>query len=514
MKKYSIGVDIGGTNTDAVLVNSNQAIEAICKTATTESIEQGFLTALKALLAQSTISSEMISKIVVGTTHATNALLQQKDLFTVGVIRLAGNRPILPPCYNWPLTLQKSIYKGHVTLDGGFECHGTPITPFDKNKIYKAAEQLVAQGAESIAIVGVFSPLNKEQEVQAAEALREIMPDIPLTLSHTIGGIGFIERENSAILNCALRKSMLNGFRNLDQALKILNLTCPLYITQNNGTIISLEQALEFPVLTISAGPTNSFIGGIKLAGLTEGIIADIGGTSTDVGIVNNGFPRRSINNATIADISLNFSMPDVLSIALGGGSYVSYKDESVMVGPESSGRKVLEESLSFGGSRLTLTDIALAQGYIAIEHAQPKRVAITKKQADQAIAYVQEMLNTLVSRIAGPFKDLPVVLVGGGAQLLPKALLSDTIVVPTYAHVANAYGAALAEVASSIDVVVSLTQRSQVLEKLNEQVLQEVIDKGADKASVRIIDQQIIPYHYVPGNLARIIITAAGKQL
>jgi N-methylhydantoinase A/oxoprolinase/acetone carboxylase beta subunit len=514
LSQYRIGIDIGGTHTDAVLIDSQANILATVKTITTQNIEEGFEKALRKLLNETPINHTQISGIYLGTTLATNALLQQTDLYRVGVIRLAGHFPnSLPVGYAWPANLKKALGLWHMNVGGGFECDGTPLSPVTPTEIEKAIDQLLELGAESLAIIGVFSPLNSEHELEAKGlAQAYIGKKLPLSLSHEIGGIGFIERENSTILNAALKKVMATGFEKLESIKKNLGLVCPLWITQNNGSLIDLQQALDYPVLTISAGPTNSFMGGAKLAGLTDAIIVDIGGTSTDVGIVRQGYPRRRLNNSQIGGVTLNFSMPDVLSIALGGGSHVVHQDGQWSVGPLSCGRRIQQESCAFGGSLLTLTDVALVLHHLSIPETHLERIALSKNECQQVMQGVLLRLSNLFERIGGADEcHLPIVIIGGGAALLPQN--KHLYIRPDHAHVANAYGAVLAEIAATVDTVVSLKNRDQTLESLQEQAKKIAIQKGADSNSIQIVDQQIIPYHYVPNQMARIIVTASGKQ-
>lgn len=158
-KKYIIGVDIGGTNTDAVVVDNDNQIIACKKTTTTDSIEEGFTTVLKEVLNLSQRPVQEISGVFVGTTHATNALLQKKGLYRVGVLRLTsmtGN--CLPPCYAWPADMREAIFAGHVSVAGGYECDGRLINGIDEGEIAKAIQYLQGQGMQGLAIVGVFSP--------------------------------------------------------------------------------------------------------------------------------------------------------------------------------------------------------------------------------------------------------------------------------------------------------------------------------------------------------------------
>ncbi len=511
---YIIGIDIGGTNTDAVLVDSDENIISAVKTTTTEDISEGFANVVQQLLIMADVDPRAIEGIFLGTTHATNALLQKKDLYRVGAIRIAGHKPdTLPVGYTWPTDLKNAIIVAEETIGGGLECHGNSLTPFCKIEARKAIKTLLAKGAESIAIVGVFSPLSGKEESDVATLIHEIAgSDFPISLSHEIGGIGFIERENSTLLNASLKRVMKHGFSNLQIACHKLNLLCPLMITQNDGSLIDLKRAVDYPVLTISAGPTNSFIGGCRLAKKDNAIVVDIGGTSTDVGLVLRGFPIRSLNKSNIGGVSLNFPMPDVLSIALGGGSIIKKNTAEVIIGPHSIG-KAIERSIAFGGNELTLTDVALAMGHMEISGADTTSIPLQSSETGPIFERVKAKIDHLVQKMQGEHNDLPVILVGGGAALLPISLLQKQHLIPEHFNVANAYGAALAEISGTIDTVVSLKDREKVLEELHTQAKGKAIEQGANPKTLTLVDQQIIPYHYVPNQMARVVVRFCGKR-
>ena len=513
---YVIGVDIGGTNTDAVLVDQNEKIVFAAKTITSDDISLSFKSVLHQLLEKAKVEADAIKGIYLGTTHATNAILQKTDLYRVGIIRIAGHNPnTLPTGYSWPKDLKNSVITATETIDGGLECHGGELTSFSKEKACQAIERLQKKNVDSIAVVGVFSPLNGCQENEVAKFVHEIMGnDFPVSLSHEIGGIGFIERENSTMLNATLKRVMQQGFRRLESVCQNLKFACPLMITQNDGSLIDIGRAINYPVLTISAGPTNSFIGGSRLAEMDNAIVVDIGGTSTDVGIVRKGFPIRSLNKSNIGGVSLNFPMPDVLSIGLGGGSEICFHNGEVAIGPNSVGRKMNTKAMSFGGNILTLTDIALSLGHFEIDCADPKRIILSDNQRKTIFDHALDKIHQLVVKMQGEFKDLPVILVGGGSALFPQGSLGDHYLTPKFFNVANAYGAALAEISGCVDVVVSLQNREAVLEKLYQEAKQKAIEQGANPKTLRLIDQQIIPYHYIPNQMARVIIRFFGKKL
>lgn len=484
-----IGIDIGGTNTDAVMVDANDMIIGCVKVPSTPFIEDGVANALKLLPGGS------VSRINIGTTHALNAILQQDGLFRVGVIRVCGiHSEVLPSCYNWPKNLTKAIHVGTFSVDGGFECDGRIVKPIDFKQIRQAVKKLIDAGAESLAVIGAFSPLYFEHENEIANMIHEI----PVALSHEIGGIGFIERENSTILNAALKKVMSTGFTRLINKIKSLGYECPIYISQNNGSVIPIEKAFANPILTLCAGSTNSFIGGARLSQLDNAIIVDIGGTSTDVGIIKNRFPRRSLQNSEIGGIKLNFPCPDVKSIGLGGGSII----ENLNIGPRSIGRNLINQGASFGGSELTLTDVAIKMGHVSVSKA--KKVNMPLDYCNQLMKVTLDKINSLVQHIDAQ-QNYPVVLVGGGATLIPREMLPSRYFIPLHAQVANAFGAALGQIGAVIDTTVCLDQREMVLENLKEKVIKE-----AGEGS-QIVDMQIIPYHYMPGNKARVILMAAS---
>lgn len=215
--KYKIGIDIGGTNTDLVLLDADGVIVAFTKTATTPDVNTGIKTALCHVLKESQVSSEEIAGIFIGTTQIANAIIQRSNLYKVGVIRIAGQHPeSIPSCYGWPEILKNSLYIDTISVDGGYECDGDPITATNSAQIKAAIEALVKKGVESIAVVGAFSSLNPCQELLVREIAQKVTKGtIPLSLSHQIGGTGFIERENSTILNAALKRVMSEAFKGL-----------------------------------------------------------------------------------------------------------------------------------------------------------------------------------------------------------------------------------------------------------------------------------------------------------
>ncbi len=250
-------------------------------------------------------------------------------------------------------------------LEGGHDYDGRPIMPFDDAGMRDAARQIRAGGLRSVAIAAVFSPLDPSHEERARAILAEECPEASVTLSHRLGRIGLLERENAALLNAALAdlaRVTIAGFR---EAIAASHIAAPLYLTQNDGTVMSAETAMALPVMSFASGATNSMRGAAFLSGLEDAMVVDVGGTSTDVGQLRRGFPREANSVVEIGQVRTLFRMPDLLSIGLGGGSIVS--EAPLRVGPESVGYRLTEEALVFGGATLTATDAAVAAGIVEI---------------------------------------------------------------------------------------------------------------------------------------------------
>lgn len=191
-----------------------------------------------------------------------------------------------------------------------------------------------------------------------------------------------LERENASILNASILTYAQRTIARFHHAMRALNLTCPLFITQNDGTLTSAKQASQFPIRTFASGPTNSMRGAAFLARLDDPsgkdlqgkpiIVVDIGGTTTDVGVLlPSGFPRQAAAYIEVGGVRTNFSMADVQSIGLGGGSRVRHKTtekgDVVTVGPDSVGHYLTRDARVFGGDVLTSTDIVVADGVAGV---------------------------------------------------------------------------------------------------------------------------------------------------
>jgi N-methylhydantoinase A/oxoprolinase/acetone carboxylase beta subunit len=499
-------------------------VVAWTKAQTTADVSGGVSAAIRTVLADAGIAPGEISSVMIGTTHFTNALVERKHLSPVGILRLASpSGEALPPKTGWPAGLCESIGDHVFVLRGGYEVDGREIAPLDEGGVREAARALREAGVPAIAIISAFAPVNNAMEKRAAGIVAEEFPDAVLTLSSTIGRIGLIERENAAILNAALSSLALRIAASFVDALHGLGITAPLYISQNDGTLISASQAAAYPVMTIGSGPTNSMRGAAFLTGLTDAIVMDVGGTTTDIGVLANGFPRESSVAVDIGGVRTNFRMPDILAIGLGGGTRIhldpalyeadAIDDAALTVGPDSVGFRLVEEACLFGGDTLTASDIGVALGLARF--GAPEQLPALGDAALRVISTrIRDMLEEGIDRMKTSRRDATVLAVGGGAFLVPDTLKGAAKVIrPPHAAIANAVGAAIAQVGGQIEKVLDYdaTPRAEALDAMKTDVTARVVAAGGDAATAEIVEVEEIFLSYLPGRAAQVRMKAVA---
>ena len=235
MAQLRIGVDVGGTNTDAVLMDGRMVL-ASHKTPSSSNISDGIISAITSILTDSNTSTQDIRAVMIGTTQFTNAFVERRNLSRVGVIRLGlpATRG-LPPLVDWPADIATAIGSHQILLKGGYEFDGRCISPLDESGVYKAAKKFKCEGITSVAISGVFSPVKADMEERAADIIRQEMPEASITLSSRIGRISLLERENAGIMNASLSDLATKVVGSFRQALVQLGISAPFFISQNDG---------------------------------------------------------------------------------------------------------------------------------------------------------------------------------------------------------------------------------------------------------------------------------------
>ena len=496
---YKLGIDVGGTNTDAVLIDEHFKVVASVKRHTTPDAYDGILDAVRSVLEESGVNRREIGQAMLGTTQCTNAIVERKHLAPIGVLRIGAPATMgIPPMVDWAEDL-RAVAADTAVIGGGFEYDGKELAPFDEEAARAFFERLQAKGVRSVAISCVFSTVRKDHELAAAELCREVMgEDVHVSISSEIGSMGLIERENATILNAALyqvSRSFTEGFARSLADLGVTN--AQIYLSQNDGTLMTMDYARRYPILTIACGPTNSIRGASYLSRLRDAVVIDVGGTTTDLGVIQHGFPRESGVAVTIGGVRTNFRMPDV----------------TVTVGPDSVGYRITEEALCFGGTVCTATDIAVRLGMAELGD-RTKVMHLDEAFAHRAMEAITTLAEDALDAMKVSAGDVDVILVGGGSIILPEKLNgARSVVKPPEGGVANAIGSAISKVSGTCEKLMDYNEipREQALAQAKAEAVELAVNAGAVRETVEIIDVEDVPLQYYPGNTCRVKVKAAG---
>lgn len=511
--KIRLGIDVGGTNTDAVLMCGKEVL-ASTKSFTTDDVRDGVIAAVRTLLAEHGVEPSAIDAVMIGTTQFVNAFIQRRNLSRVAAIRVglpAGDG--VPPFSGWSDEALAAVDGRHYLVGGGAFYNGKDYAPLDEDAIAAAANDAAKAGIGAFAISATFAPIRPDLEIRAATIVAGMVPGARITLSSEVGGIGILDRENGAIINASLSDLAERVVASLKRAFADLAITAPIFISQNDGTLIGTDVAARLPILTCSAGPTNSIRGAAFLSGLQDAIVADVGGTTTDIGFLRNGFPRETTAPNMIGGIRTNFRMPDVLSIGVGGGSIVSPTADGARVGPRSVGFRLPQEGIAFGGETLTATDIAVRAGQARI--GDPSRVAdIPDALVSAALDDIHQQIEDAIDQIKVSSTPQPLILVGGGNILVSRAIKGASEVLrPRHAEVANAVGAAIALVSGRVDKLYDFAGlgREVALDQARAEAISFAVAAGADASQVEVVDLQELPMTHMKSGSVQVKVRAVG---
>lgn len=510
---FRIGIDVGGTNTDAVVMEGDRILAGV-KSPTTEDVMGGVVESLTKVLDQSGAPKDRVTAVMIGTTHFTNAVVERRHMARTAAVRLClPAAQCLPPMVDWPEDIREAVGGHYWMAKGGNEFDGRQISGLDMTELDGIAAEIGALGIDTVAVTSVFSPVSDEMEKKAVARLKERLPGADFTLSSEIGRLGILERENAAIMNASLRALSERTVAAFGRALEAVGLTCPYYITQNDGTLMSREFVQAYPVLTFASGPTNSMRGASFLSGEADAIVVDVGGTSTDVGALVKGFPRPASTTVDVGGVRTNFRMPDVFSIALGGGTIIAGEGDAVKIGPQSVGYRITKEALCFGGATLTATDVAVGLGLADV--GERSHVGTPRNHLESIKEKINGMILNAVERMRVSPQPIPVLAVGGGSILIPETVGDLPVIRPEHFSVANAVGAAIGQISGEVDRIFSLASktREEALAEARKEATDKAIAAGAMPESIELLDQEDVPLAYLPGNATRIRLKVVGSM-
>jgi len=323
--RYGLGIDTGGTFTDAVIVDlDDNSVMAKRKSGTTHhDLSIGLHASVDAVFDSCDIRPEDISLVGISTTLATNSILEGAG-GEVGLI-LIGWDPMGPVHFG---------EKAQAFIKGGFDCRGRAVAQLDEKEVRKAVKK-VSKGVNAIAISGLFSTMNTSQEDKVKEIAME-MTGLPTVAGHELSAtLGIDVRTETTVLNAKLIPVVSKFFDDVKRTFEAKGITAPIMAYKGDGSVMDLDQAKMYPVETILSGPAASSIGGTTLSGIENCVIIDIGGTSTDIAVMDEGFPMIQEEGANVGKWRTRVKAVDMYTVALGGDSRISLKDLKFTIGPD-----------------------------------------------------------------------------------------------------------------------------------------------------------------------------------
>jgi N-methylhydantoinase A len=419
MPKYVVGVDIGGTFTDCVAMDEGGRVVTAKSPSTPPDFGNGMIDAISLTAERLGHSAgeffRMIETLSHGTTVGTNAILQHRGA-TVGLITTKGHNDVIhimrgsrgvsrnnvrgivhfPDSYKPDPIVPKRLIVG---VSERIDCLGNVVVPLNEPEAEAAVRRLVSDGVESIAICFLWSFLHPQHERRVAEIVRRIAPDLFVSCSVDIAPKwGEYERTTAAVLNAYIGPLTAGYLQHLSRRLVSLGYRNPLQIAQCGGGTISVDRAMEVPLLTLDSGPASGVAGSVYLAqtmGCKNVITTDMGGTSFDVGLIYQGKPTYSyVSNVN----QYEFFIPkvDIHAIGAGGGSLarVNPVTRTLSVGPQSAGAVPGPMCYGRGGTAPTVTDAALVLGYLDEQNFAGGRMKLQKEVAERAIGSMADDLS------------------------------------------------------------------------------------------------------------------------
>ena len=378
---YRLGVDVGGTFTDLLLINESTGDFWRHKTPSTpHDSSEGVMNGVNAICGGAGVKPTDVNVFLHGTTVATNAVLEGKGA-KVGLITTEGYRQVMQIARSlvpgglaawivWPKPEPLAKLENTVEIKGRMNAKGDELRPLDDADVRAQLQTLKANGVEAVTIALMNAYVNGAHEARVAELAREIMPDVPISMSHEVlPEMQEYERTLTTVANASVRPIVARYVRNLREKLRNIDMQGRIALLRSDGGLMSSEKSEEHPVSLLMSGPAGGVTGALWVArnsGLKNILTLDVGGTSTDVALIENGEPRR-VRTTDVGHLSVRASSLDVKTVGAGGGSIAKVPEltKALRVGPESAGANPGPAAYGKGGTQATVTDANVVLGYL-----------------------------------------------------------------------------------------------------------------------------------------------------
>jgi N-methylhydantoinase A/oxoprolinase/acetone carboxylase beta subunit len=515
MSDLRLGVDLGETSVDAIVLDDRDHVVARAKLGRKGEEGASMRAAAAVVTDNGGADPGRISRAVLGSTAALEAIEHRRELRRVAVLRIGSPLTLaIPPLATWPASLRQAVSAGETVVAGGADYDGRAVAALDQEAVLGFLAQ-VGASADGVAVTGLFSSVCPDHELEAAELVRrELGASAHVSLSHEIGTSGLLERENATVLNAALGGVAERLSTSFGEALGGSRIDAELFFATGDGTVMTLEHALRYPVYLLGSGLASGIWGAAWLSGVIDGVMLDAGAASTSVGMLAGGLPSERATPTMLAGVRTNLRVPDSVPLGFGGATVVRLDGSAAAIGEENVGGG-LQEALVFGGSTPTLTDAAVAGGRAklgshTLSSAQLESLAGVLPLLDRRLAdAVERALH------AQPAATL--VVYGGASLLVPEHLPGiSEVMVPTDGDIAGAVGLVVAPAGGRADRICANrpSVRATTLEAARADALARAIHAGANPASVQIVDLEEIPLSYLRDPPIRIRVKALGPRI
>src|SRR5258706_1702470 len=419
MSGYLVGVDIGGTFTDCVVIDAEGTVTTAKSPSTPDDFARGMLDAMGEAAARLGTDLDGLCRDTVllshGTTIGTNAIVQQKGA-PVGLITTKGHNDVIhimrgsrgitgrdiQQVVHFPESAKPDPIVPKRLIEGVSErvdCFGAVVVPLNEDEAEQAIRRLVAKGVKAIAVCFLWSFRHPAHERRVKALVQKIAPELFVTCSaDLVPKWGEYERVTAVALNGYIGPLTSGYLRKLDERLKARGYQHPLQITQCGGGTISVAKAIGAPLLTLDSGPVAGVTGSQYLGdlmGCPNIITTDMGGTSFDVGIIYDGKPAYSFVSNTH---QYEYFLPkvDIQAIGSGGGSLVRVDPttRTMRVGPESAGAVPGPACYGRGGTVATVTDADVVLGYLDPDNCAGGKIKLDRAAAERAVQHVADQLG------------------------------------------------------------------------------------------------------------------------
>ena len=542
---YRLGVDVGGTFTDLLLIDEGSGETYRAKVPSTpEDSSIGVLNGIEKVCGTANVNPGEITHVMHGTTVATNTILEGKGA-RVGLVTTEGHRQVLQIARSfvpgilagwiiWPKPEPLAPLEATIEAIERRDARGGLVKALEEDDLRVKLEGLKKRGIQALTVSLINAYANGETEARIREIAEEIMPDVPVSISsEVLPEMYEYERAITTVANSYVAPVVRDYLANLANEMKKREVVGHLHILRSDGGLSSVEASRNSPVNVLMSGPAGGVAGALwiaKQSGFKDLLTLDMGGTSTDVALIQNGIPRKR-RETTVGDITVRASSLDVRTVGAGGGSiaHVPELTKALRVGPESAGANPGPAAYGRGGDKPSVTDANVVLGYLPPQLIGGE-MQLDVAAAKTAVQTIADALNLdLMTAAAGMIdivnenifgalrlvsvqqgfdpRDFALIAFGGAGPLhanaLGKLMGAWPVIIPPSPGVLCAYGDATTRVTDEASRSVvrqfsEITKESvgEILNELEARAHTELDAEGVPRAEQSVSYEVDLRYH------------------